>query len=60
MLSQSIAEDAALEWFDALGYAVGHRPRTSRILSILNSIKVIQLRSGELSVFDHCVECRCR
>ena len=24
--NESIAEDAALEWFGELGYAVGHRP----------------------------------
>ena len=26
-LNESIVEDAALEWFGELGYAVGHRPR---------------------------------
>ncbi len=25
-LNESIVEDAALEWFGDLGYAVGHRP----------------------------------
>ena len=45
-LNEPTVEDAALKWLDALGYAVGHQPRTSRILSILNSIKVIQLSRG--------------
>ncbi len=58
--NESTVKGAAHKWFGALGYAVGHRPRTSRILPILNSIKVIQLPSGELSVSDHCVEGRCR
>ena len=26
-LNESIVEDAALEWFGELGYAVGHGPR---------------------------------
>ena len=26
-LNESIAEDAALEWFGELGYVVGHRPQ---------------------------------
>ena len=26
-LNESIVEDAALTWFGALGYAVGHRPQ---------------------------------
>jgi hypothetical protein len=59
-LNEPTVEDAALKWLDALGYSVGHEPSTSRILSILNSIKVIQLPSGELSVSDHCVEGGCR
>jgi hypothetical protein len=28
-LNESIVEDAALEWFGELGYAVGHGPQSS-------------------------------
>jgi hypothetical protein len=29
-LNESIVEDAALEWFGELGYAVGHGPQFAR------------------------------
>jgi hypothetical protein len=29
-LTESIVEDAALEWFGELGYAVGHGPHRER------------------------------
>ena len=45
-LNESNVEDAALEWFGELGYAVGHGPHQSRTLATLRDT----LLSGELSV----------
>ncbi len=49
-LKESIVEDAALEWFGELGYAIGHGPPQSRTLATLRDTLLPKLLSGELRV----------
>ena len=51
-LNESIVEDAALEWFGELGYAVGHGPHQSRTLATLRDTLPPKLLSGELGVAE--------
>ena len=49
-LNESIVEDAALEWFGAMGYAIGHGPHQPRTLATLRDTLLPKLLSGELRV----------
>jgi hypothetical protein len=56
-IDESTVEDAALEWFGELGYAIGHEPRLpqSSTLATLRDPAVAglpKLLSGELSVAE--------
>jgi len=49
-LNESIVEDAALECFGELGYAVGHGAHKSRTLATLRDTLLPKSLDGELSV----------
>jgi hypothetical protein len=51
--SESIVEDAALEWFGELRYAIGHWPHQYHTLATLREALLPKLLSGELSTIDH-------
>ena len=49
-LNESIVEDAALEWFGELGYAVGHGPQRYLTLVTPRDTPAPAPLSGDLSV----------